>query len=86
MATKQEMEKRWLKCENLINSIKGTFINQQQAKQIYELQNGGFSFAESRLDDNTSMVVIRRQYDNENFGNESIFLIRGHLGKDLNMR
>jgi hypothetical protein len=86
METKKEMEKRWLECENLINSIKGTFIDQKQAKHIYELQKGGFTFAESRLDDNTSMVVIQRQYDNENLGDESIFLIRGYLGKKLNMK
>ena len=85
METKEEKEKRWLECENLINSLKGTFINQQQAKHIYELQKGGFEIYESRLDDNTSIVVIRRKYDNENFGDESIFLIRGHMGKYLNM-
>ena len=43
METKEEKEKRWLECENLINSLKGTFINQQQAKHIYELHINLFS-------------------------------------------
>lgn len=83
--TKPEMEKRWLECENLISEIKGTFIDQNLAKKLYQLQKGGFSFTESRLDNNTSIVVIQRQYDNVNFGPESIFLVRGLLGENLNM-
>jgi hypothetical protein len=86
METREEREERWLKCENLIKEIRGTFITQYQAKNIYKLQIGGFRFSESRLDDNTSIVVIERQYDNEIFGEPYIFLIKGKIGEKLNMR
>ena len=79
------MQKRWLECEDLIKNVRGTFITQNQAKNIYKLQKGGFRFSESRLDDNTTIVVIERQYDNETFGEPYIFLIKGNLGKELNM-
>lgn len=82
----QEMKKRWLECEELIQKIKGTFITQSLAKEIYELQKGGFRLTESRLNDNTSIVVIERQYDFDNYGEPYVFLIRGLLGKELNMR
>ena len=80
------MEKRWLECEDLIKNIKGTFITQNQAKDIYKLQKGGFRLYESRLDDNTTIVIIERQYDNEIYGEPYMFLIKGKLGKKLNMR
>ena len=85
METKEEMEKRWLKCEEIIQTIKGTFINKYQAKNIYKLQKGGFRFSESRLNNNTTIVIIERQYDNEKFGEPFIFLVKCNLGRKLNM-
>lgn len=85
METKKEIEKRWLECEKLISKVKGTCIDQNQAKTIYKLLQGGFRFTEIRLDNTTTIVIIKRQYDNLNMGEESIFLIKGHIGEKLNM-
>jgi hypothetical protein len=84
--TRQEFEKRWQKCEDLLKSILGTSINQKEAKNIYKLQKGGFRFNEQRISNDMTIVEIQRQYENQNLGESYIFSIKGALGNKLNMR
>jgi hypothetical protein len=84
--TRQEFEKRWQKCEDLLKSILGTSINQKEAKNIYKLQKGGFRFNEQRISNDMTIVEIQRQYENQNLGEYYIFSIKGALGNKLNMR
>jgi hypothetical protein len=83
--TFEQMQKRFDECENLIKSIRGTSINQHLAKQIRQLSIGGFMISESRLDDEHSLVSMQRVIENNPFGDVSFFVVKGKLGKELNM-
>jgi len=85
METREQMEKRFDECETLIKSIRGTSINQHLAKEIKKISIGGFIIAESRIDDEHSIVSMQRVINNNPFGDVSFFIVEGKLGKELNM-
>ncbi len=87
MESSEQREDRFRECDALIESIRGGIITQKIAKKIYKLSKGGYRISESRLDDENSLVYIIRQYpiSDESFTESSIFVVRGKLGKELNM-
>jgi hypothetical protein len=83
MESKNEMTQRFLKCEDIIKNIRGTFITPHLAREINELQKGGYRVSETRLNDSHSIVIMERQINNEKFETPYFFIVKGELGKKL---
>lgn len=79
-----QMKERFFKCEDILKSIKGTFITPSQAKELNKLSRGGFKIIERKLSDSQSLVVMERQTNNKPSGTAYIFIVKG--GKQLHFK
>jgi len=79
--------------ESFIENNRGKIITQIQAKYLHKLIVKTYQIIEYRLSDSMTLVSIKKSCDLDDFGNylktikqEFIFfLVKGKLGKELNM-
>jgi hypothetical protein len=98
--TREEMSKRIHKGTELLMAYRGKIIHKGEAKKLYKLTTGGYCIQEERLNDNMTLVVMYKvqggggmQWDEDsaeysydvNEEDKSIFLVKGKIGKKLNM-
>jgi hypothetical protein len=86
LETAEQIKKRFEKCESILESIRGRVVSKCQAKEIYQLSKGNpYKICEYRLDDNATLVVMQIKSEFK-LGDETVFIVRGQVGKNLNMQ